>query len=205
MFETDHEIRYIICNVHTGEISHWLNSEDELCFEILKMVGARYYFFTFRTKDAISSVKFNREEETYPMEPIFLRKLMIFDNHGRMIPPHKLNFVFYDFFGHSYDMRVPERNWNRKKKLRKKDSGYRREPVAGTGRKQFHTYVRPIRYKNTILLSEDDQCKEYGIKPYKKKIDKWDIEPFREYSKSWKDNTKRKRQWKIDTCELLGN
>ncbi len=204
MFETDHKTRYLIINIYTGETSHWIESENVLCIKILEMAGKKSYFLK-DSKTAISSVKFNREEETYPMEPIFLRKLMIFDNHGRMIPPHKLNFVFYDFFGHSYDMRVPERNWNRKKKLRKKDSGYRREPVAGTGRKQFHTYVRPIRYKNTILLSEDDQCKEYGIKPYKKKIDKWDIEPFREYSKSWKDNTKRKRQWKIDTCELLGN
>lgn len=198
MFEIDHEIRYIIYNVYTGETSNWLKSEEELCFEILRMAGARYYFYTLftpRTKEAISSVKFNKEEETYPKNPIFLRKLLIFDNHGRMIPPHKLDCVFYDFFGHSYDINVPEQNSNRKKKLREKDSGYRREPVTGTGKTQYLS-TRPIRYKQTIRLAEDDQCKEYGIKPYKKKIDKWAIEPFREYSKSWKDNTKRRRQWK---------
>ena len=56
-----------------------------------------------------------------------------------------------------------------------------------------------MRYKNTLVALENDQCNEYGVKGYRKRrvLDAWDIEPVDEPSKSWKKNFKVRRQWMI--------
>ena len=79
----------------------------------------------------------------------------------------------------------------------KEEYQYRRGPVPHVFKRSFRGYCRPISYKHTLMAAEDDQCREYGIKPVREKtrIEKWVLEPVRTGSKSWKDNTKCRKQW----------
>lgn len=124
-----------------------------------------------------------------------IRHIRVTDNYGRMYGPEL-------FVQSMKENRVKngERPYNRARILKQQDSGYRKDPVSGTGRKShFGRYGRRIAYKRTLLAAESDDCKEYGIKPCRQrtKVNAWDIEPVRHIDRCWKTNAKARNQWMI--------
>ena len=212
MYYTNNVIKYKVINTITGEKSKWCETESELLNQ-LEYMFRRQNHFSASFATVLSAVKQNKNDNNnwnFSIDDILhiycnrnlretnKRFLIITDNYNRFITPDKLNSLEYDYHNRYYNIKnFPMRNYNRKKKLREKDSGYRKEPVSRTGKRRYHgRYGRRIHYKETWLLSEDDQCKEYGIKGYRprRRLDAWDIEPVEHCSRSWKDK-KIRRQW----------
>lgn len=214
MYIIDNEIGYRVINVNNGRTSKWCLSESELFVEIQKILAGelkkKYSMPSIVT--AISAVKFHENDigyyqieyddwDRYQILPYANRRcLMIYDNFGRMIPPNKLESVYYDYAHKRYEVKNEGVvRYNRKKQLRKRDNGYRKESVSGTSCRKSGGYRRKISYKGTQLLAENDQCKEAGIKGYRpnRVLDTWDIEPFQERKRCWKDNYKVRKQYMI--------
>lgn len=110
------------------------------------------------------------------------------------VPGIKYNYRTFEYYLEpKYDYDV---TYNRKKDLRQRDAGFRKDPVYATGR-YYGRYGRRIHYKGTHLAFTDPECEEYNIKGYRARrvLDNWDIEPCEECSKSWKKNTKARKQW----------
>ena len=212
MYYTNNVIKYKVINTITGEKSKWCETESELLNQ-LEYMFRRQNHFSASFATVLSAVKQNKNDNNnwnFSIDDILhiycnrnlretnKRFLIITDNYNRFITPDKLNSLEYDYHNRYYNIKnFPMKNYNRKKKLREKDSGYRKEPVSRTGKRRYHgRYGRRIHYKETWLLFEDDQCKEYGIKGYRprRRLDAWDIESVEHCSRSWKDK-KIRRQW----------
>ena len=181
--------------------NNWNFSIDDIlhiyCNRNLRETNKRFLIITdnynrFITPDILNSLEYDYHNRYYNIKNFPMK------NYNRFITPDKLNSLEYDYHNRYYNIKnFPMKNYNRKKKLREKDSGYRKEPVSRTGKRRYHgRYGRRIHYKETWLLFEDDQCKEYGIKGYRprRRLDAWDIESVEHCSRSWKDK-KIRRQW----------
>lgn len=212
MYKIENITKYKVINTRTNSESRWCETEYKLLDELRHMFKLEYNIYPSYST-ALMAVKQNINDNNfwwfseddihyiytkYDLSEMQRRFLIIIDNYNRFIPPYKLSCMKFDYYHNYYIVKkLPNRYYNRKKKLKEKDSGYRREPVYRTGRKRHYgRYGRRIHYKETWLLSEDDQCKEYGIKGYRprRRLDAWDIEPVEHRSRSWKDK-KIRRQW----------
>lgn len=120
-------------------------------------------------------------------------------NQTGFIPLKNVPGIKYDYRNYEYYLEqkyVYSDTYNRNKALRQKDSGFRKDPVSWTGR-YYGKWGRKIHYKGTHLAYTDPECAEYNIKGYRTRrvLDNWDIEPYEKCSKSWKENTKARKQW----------
>jgi hypothetical protein len=74
---------------------------------------------------------------------------------------------------------------------------FRIDPIPGT-RRHRGRYFRKMHYKQVQIDRTDPEFKPFSRRSEKRNLDNWEIEPIRSRwsSKSWKDHSKRKRQWK---------
>lgn len=219
MYNIDNTIRYKVFNTETGETSNWIDNQIDLVRTIEKMCSG-HKRLTRRFSDSyITALTFikGKEDEEYRVDYIAsycgmfyykrvlnVRNILIKDNYNRIIGVNNLKNVYYNNKTLRYEFINPliydlYKPWNKKKRLREKDSGYRSEPVRFTGKIKGGSCYRRIRYKNTLRLSQDIECKEYGIKGYRQRrvLDARDIEAFEKRSRSWKENKKLKKQWML--------
>lgn len=198
MYYNDLRRRYKVTNAWTGMSSVWIWDEDILIKELKKLYGyisdKPFMFWWEVTLDKDLRAVMLYAEDSDPE-----RYLYIEDQFGRCVTPAELKTVYFDDEYGAYK-RTSSHNltYNRKKELREKGPGYRRDPVSGI-HSTHGRYFRQISYKNTLIASDDDQCKEYGIPGYRKRrvLDAWDIEPVHIPVRSWKENYKVRKQWMI--------
>lgn len=219
MYNIDGSIRYQVINTTTGKVSNWIDNQVELIRYITRE-NSKYPRFVNRDVDShIRALEYVKSKEGYEEKieyiydyssvyhckrVVIAKNILIKDNYGRIIGLRDLDNVYYNYRMQRYEFENPliystYRPWNKNKKLREKDSGYRKEPVRFTGKIKGGSCYRRIKYKETLKLYNDLECKEYGIKGYRKRrvLDAWDIEAWEHGSKNWKENRKVKRQWMI--------
>lgn len=117
-------------------------------------------------------------------------------------------YIVYNSCGKIVDIRryfnkglkpVNRVTWNRKKYLKAKDSGYRREPVSRTGYKhKYYHWNRNIAYKSTLTALTIPEYKEYtSPKEIRRLSDIYGIDTLRHVEKNWKSQNKCRKQWMI--------
>lgn len=218
MYNIDNTIRYKVINVLNGKESDWFK-DQKLLFKYMDSVNNKRSFCMSRNiesyREALERIKNTEGQEyivkyTYDLrfhviKHIFEKDILIKDNYGRIVCVYMIDNVYYNARDFRYDFINPllydtkYRKWNSKKRLREKDSGYRKEPVSGTGKIKGGSCYRRIRYKETLLAKDDLECSEYGIRGYRTRrvLNNWDIEAWEKGSKSWKENKRVRKQWMI--------
>lgn len=218
MYNIDSRIRYKVTNTTTGKVSGWIDNQVDLIQYITRENNKYPKRFLDLDNSYVRALEYIKSKESYEekvwyicdsstdyrcKEVILVKNILIKDNYGRIVGLNELNNVYYDHKEQRYNFNNSliyyDKPWNKKKKLREKDSGYRREPVRRTGKIKGGSGFRRISYKGTLKLVSDLECKEYGVKGYRtrKIVNAWDIEPWEYGSRSWKENTKAKKQWMI--------
>lgn len=214
MYYNNRKVMYRAENITTGEKTEYYENIIDLIRHMTKILDVRRYSWYMNNNPAVSfkkvigRIKNNRSlvpeyverfyydcDGKYVYSSYETRIIIVTDNFGRMYNAHDIKKIF-DTESYKIDL---VSKYNRKKKLKEKDSGYRKEPVSRTGICYRGSYGRSMRYKRTRIAAEDDQCMEYGIKPCRNKtvLDAYDIEPIEDYGKSWKKNHKVRKQWMI--------
>jgi len=131
---------------------------------------------------------------------------LILDDQGKIYPLCKLDCLTYDYKYRTYEIKkellTPKKilgRWPwRRERYKINYPAFRRGPIPGLISRGGR-YGRQINYKGTLTnlsIAEQDVYREYNIKTRTRtKRDAWDIEPFQNYGKSWKKNSKVRKQW----------
>lgn len=221
MYSIDNKVRYQVINTESCKISNWIDNQVDLikyvCGQCCKGSLIGYY----GDDSYINCLRFIKSKEGYEeivsyicdykgiygwvgyKKYVEVKHILIKDSFGRIVSLQDIDNVYYNHRNMRYefiDISVynNRKPWNKKKKLRERDNGYRSEPIAYSRKWRGGGYGRHIKYKNTLLLSSDPECKEYGIEGYRKRrvLNAWDIEPWEDSNRNWK-NRKIKKQWMI--------
>ena len=120
-----------------------------------------------------------------------LRPYRFVDADGRVTDPR----IFEDEIMNRF---VASEGMRKRKRRRSAEHGFRKDPIPYTGKGKK---MKRRRYRTWFRNRRLDLIPEYGGYVRKKAVvkdgwDDWDGVPFRRVSKSWKDNSKRRRQWK---------
>ena len=146
--------------------------------------------------------------------------VVIMDSYDRIIPVCKLNCLILNPATMIYEInpkylkakdykRCYSMDWNIKR-YKANYLGFRQGPMPGVHRYTFGGYLRPIKYKNTLIsvdlgFEDKQDIVEYNIKIRKSKaVDKWDIEPTPIREKNWKSQRKARKQWQRNKNFLNG-
>lgn len=201
MFEVENKEKLRIINAETLDpVTDWEEATKEGFYKLLKSITGLFFSPTQRTLDLIKNIYDMGSKNPFYIDLYSQNKpYCVESNQKGFVPVYNLPGVYYDHEKWRCELDISTFNtpYLRKKNLREKDSGYRRDPVSLTGRRRIRVSLRDVSYKGTLLAYDNPDCKEYGIKGYRKRkvVYKWDLEPWRNQQRCWKSQGRRKKQW----------